>query len=100
MQSQSQQEARFDSTISTIVVMEGLTMYLEEDTVRGLFDQIASMTPPSSQVVFDHFGFRNGRLDCGWMTTLQEKVVGSVGEAWKWGIDPTDLSEFFASTQW
>lgn len=88
----------FDPSAFTIVVMEGLTMYLSEETVRNLFADVARVSSPQSQVVFDYFGWRNGRVDNGWMTWVQERYLGLLGEPWKWGKDPQELPTFFAAT--
>jgi methyltransferase (TIGR00027 family) len=87
-------ETDYDPTLPTIVVVEGLTMYLTGDQVLELLRDIAAVVGPNSRICLDHFGWRNGALDNGWITHLQKMFAKAVGEPWFWGIDPSDLQEF------
>ena len=46
--------AGFDPEILALVVMEGLSMYLTENVIRGVFEQIKQITPPGSKLWVDH----------------------------------------------
>jgi methyltransferase (TIGR00027 family) len=87
-------ETKYNPTAPTIVIVEGLTMYLTGEQVLDLFQDVATVVGPNSKICFDHFGWRNGGLDNGWITHLQKMFANGVGEPWFWGIDPSNLQEF------
>jgi methyltransferase (TIGR00027 family) len=46
--------AGFDRVAATIIVWEGVSMYLDPDTAEGVVAQMADAVPPGSQVVADY----------------------------------------------
>lgn len=94
------QQPEYNTMTRTVVVMEGLLYYLSEAEVRALFRSVANIVGPSSSVCFDFFGWKQNRLDLGWMTPLLSFAVNMAGESWKWGIDPVELPVFFQDLPW
>ena len=84
----------FDCTAPTIVVVEGLTMYLNEATVIQILDDVAACVPVGSRIVLDHLGWKNGRIDAGVLLGIMMWMMEVIREPWKWGKDPADLQEF------
>jgi methyltransferase (TIGR00027 family) len=96
------QQEQYNVNSRTVVVMEGLTFYLSEKEVRGLFASVSSVVGPKSSVCFDFFGrnSQRGVFDLGRLTPLLHYFVKLAGEPWKWGIDPNELQEFFQDSSW
>lgn len=94
------QQDNYNTKAKSVVVVEGLLYYLSENQVKQLFADVANVVGPSSCVCFDFFGYKNGRLDLGWMTPLLTWSIKFTGEPWKWGIDPNNLATFFQDTRW
>lgn len=77
---------------SSLVVAEGLLMYLEEDDVRSLFDSAASAVAPSSRFVFSYplgvqrYALSNALLSMigePWLShTDRESLPDYIGDAW------------------
>jgi methyltransferase (TIGR00027 family) len=92
----------YDTSASTVVVMEGLLMYLSEQEVRKLFQDVANVVGSNKQqndsiVCFDYFGWNEetNMADVGWLAPLCHRIVEKQGEPWKWGVAPEKLSTFF-----
>jgi len=86
----------FDCKAPTIVVLEGLLMYLEEGHVKELLANLHKTVGSGSRIALDHFGFKNNLIDNGWLTYFQMWSASRLGEPWLWGIDPRDLASFLA----
>jgi len=106
------EQSNYDPSLPTIVIVEGLSMYLTEPQIRGLFDDIEKCTSPSTtatnsnsnnMVVFDFFGWnhRKQTVDVGCiLPNLHRHGFTGGAEPWIWGLDPKDLPEFFSKTNW
>jgi methyltransferase (TIGR00027 family) len=96
------QQKQYNVKSRTVVVMEGLTFYLSEKEVRGLFASVSCVVGPKSSVCFDFFGWNSQRgvLDLGWLAPLLQYFAKLIGEPWKWGINPNELQEFFQDSSW
>ena len=99
-QHEHQERPQYDLTSPTIVIVEGLTMYLTGNQIFDFFRDVATVVGPGSRICFDHFGWKNGTFDNGWSTPCQRHFAKRIGEEWHWGIDPNDLQDFLVDTPW
>ena len=90
----------YDPTIPTVVIIEGLTMYLTGTQLLDLLSDVSTVIGKGSRICFDHFGWKNGTFENGWLTQCQMRFAKLLGEEWHWGIDPKDLQEFLKDSQY
>ncbi|MGK7905797.1 MAG: class I SAM-dependent methyltransferase [Synechococcus sp.] len=91
----------WDPTASTVVVAEGLLMYLSPDLVRALFEQCAAITGANSRIAFTYIGTRaNGQPDAGPWTWLVLCILKVSGGPWLWSTSPKELGPFLNETGW
>jgi methyltransferase (TIGR00027 family) len=91
----------WDSTVQTVIVAEGLLMYLPPEAVRTLFDQCAAVTGTGSHIVFSYVGTTaKGYPDAGPLTWFVLWLLKIGGEPWLWSIQPEDLESFLRDTRW
>jgi len=91
----------WDPTASTVIVAEGLLMYLPPDAVRALFCQCAAITGADSRIAFTYIGTcANGRPDAGRWTWLVLWILKTSGEPWLWSKRPEELGQFLEETGW
>lgn len=83
---------------ATVVVAEGVLMYLEQNEVRSLFERVHASTGPGTRVVFTYVGCDGtgrptlGRLGgLGWATKTALKLLG---EPLRWCIEGEGLPDF------
>jgi methyltransferase (TIGR00027 family) len=89
------QEAR------TIIVAEGLLMYLPGEAVRELFSQCRAAVGTGSRIVFSYISAgKGGQLDAGRWTGLMLWLQKVSGEPWLWSIQPENIGSFLAETGW
>jgi O-methyltransferase involved in polyketide biosynthesis len=98
-------QPNYDSSLPTIVIVEGLSMYLTEAQIcQLLFVDIESSISPGGMVVFDFFGWNahKKQVDVGsWIfPTLHKYGITGGAEPWKWGLDPKNIHHFLATTNW
>jgi methyltransferase (TIGR00027 family) len=85
----------------TVIVAEGLLMYLSNEAVRDLFRQSAMVTGADSRIVFSYIpSDAEGCLDAGRWTGLMLWLQKTAGEPWLWSIRPEQLAPFLADTGW
>lgn len=86
------EDGRWQSSLPSVLIAEGLFQYLRDDEVRGLLRDAADCTPPGSRFAFTHAlpGER-------WMLSLLLRLVG---EPWKSTVRSEDLSEYVEGTGW
>lgn len=96
------EEEKWDESACSLVIAEGLTQYLPEDVVRGLFSTVDSKTGPSSRFGFTFVGWREqeGRPEVGPFTDRFLARVQKSGEPWLWGISVSEISSFLEFTPW
>jgi methyltransferase (TIGR00027 family) len=88
-------------TKQTVVVAEGLVMYLPATAVRELFHQCNTVTGSGSRVAFSYISTgEDGRPDAGRWTGLMLWLLKAHGEPWLWSIRPEELSGFLAGSGW
>ncbi|KAL3936267.1 MAG: hypothetical protein SGARI_002631 [Bacillariaceae sp.] len=100
---------KYDASIPTIVIMEGLLIYFTKDQVEALFRQLAGVLAPGSLAVFDMLatscdpvtGRRHANLGHT-ATKFGEWLVKIKGEPLLVGWDPTLLKDFLTdnSSTW
>ena len=83
----------------TVVVAEGLLMYLDEEDVRRLLRTLREHTGPDSRFVFSTLEEREGVVgpDLGWMI---RSSLAAVGEGLRWGVRQGTLAAFLAEEGW
>ncbi len=91
----------WDLTAPTVIVAEGLLMYLPPEAVRTLFKQCAAVTGPGSLIAFTFLGTRsNGQPDVGPWTWLVLWILKMSGEPCLWSIQPEELGPFLEENHW
>lgn len=91
----------WNPTATTVIVAEGLLMYLRPEAVGVLFEQCAAITGAGSRIAFSYVGTRaDGRPDAGPWTRLVLWILELSGEPWLWSIRPEELGAFLNGTGW
>jgi methyltransferase (TIGR00027 family) len=91
----------WDQSASTVIIAEGLVMYLPPEAVRELFCQCAAITGSDSRIAFSYIPTgSDGRPDVGRWTGLMLWLQKVVGEPWVWSIQPEELGLFLEETGW
>jgi methyltransferase (TIGR00027 family) len=85
----------------TVIIAEGLVMYLPLEAVRDLFCQCAVITGVDSRIAFTYIPTgADGRPDAGRWTGLMLWLQKVVGEPWIWSIRPEELDLFLEESGW
>jgi len=86
------EDGRWDASLPSVIVAEGLLQYLSDEEVRKLLVEAAACTPLGSRLVFTHAkpGYRK------LVTFLTELVA----EPWKSAVESEDLPEYVKGTGW
>ena len=91
----------WDQSARTVIVAEGLVMYLSSEAVRDLFSQSALVAGVGSRIVFSYIPTgADGRPDAGRWTGLMLWLQKVAGEPWTWSIRPEELGVFLEETGW
>jgi methyltransferase (TIGR00027 family) len=91
----------WDQSASTVIIAEGLVMYLPPEAVWELFCQCAAITGSDSRIAFSYIPTgSDGRPDVGRWTGLMLWLQKVVGEPWVWSIQPEELGLFLEETGW
>ena len=91
----------WDRAAPSVVVAEGLLMYLPPSAARDLFGQCAEMAGAGSRIAFTYVGTdADGRPDAGRWTGLVLWILKASGEPWLWSIRPEELARFLEETGW
>jgi len=91
----------WDQLARTVIVAEGLVMYLPPDAVRDLFCQCAVIAGVGSRIAFTYIPTgADGRPDAGRWTGLMLWLQKLVGEPWTWSIRPEELDLFVEGSGW
>jgi methyltransferase (TIGR00027 family) len=91
----------WDSKMQTVIVAEGLMMYLPPESVRDLFNQCTAIAGPGSRIAFTYIATgADGRPDAGPWTGLVLWILKVTGEPWLWSIQPEKLGCFLKETGW
>ena len=85
----------------TVIVAEGLLMYLPPEAVRDLLCQCAVVAGVGSRVVFSYIPTgADGRPDAGRWTGLMLWLQKVSGEPWLWSVRPHELGLFLEESGW
>jgi O-methyltransferase involved in polyketide biosynthesis len=91
----------WDQSARTVIVAEGLVMYLPPEAVRDLFSQCAVLASVGSRIAFSYIPARaDGRPGAGPWTWLMLWLQKLLGEPWLWSIRPEELDLFLEETGW
>lgn len=91
----------WDPTTQTVIVAEGLLMYLPPEAVRDLFAQCAAITGTGSRMAFTYISRGGGgRPDVGLWTRLVLWILKVSGEPWLWSTRPEELGPFLNENGW
>lgn len=91
----------WEQSARTVIVAEGLVMYLPPEAVRGLFCQCSVIAGGGSRFAFTYIPTgTDGRPDAGRWTGLILWLQKLIGESWLWSIRPETLSLFLEETGW
>jgi O-methyltransferase involved in polyketide biosynthesis len=85
----------------TVILAEGLVMYLLPEAVLSLFCQCAEMVSEGSRFAFSYIPTGvDGRPDAGRWTGLMLWLQKMVGEPWTWSARSEELGSFLKSAGW
>jgi methyltransferase (TIGR00027 family) len=91
----------WDQSARTVIVAEGLVMYLPPEAVRDLFCQCAVIAGVGSRIAFSYIPTgADGRPDAGRWTGLMLWLQKVIGEPWMWSIRPEELGPFLEESGW
>ena len=95
------ENANWDCNARSVIIAEGLVMYLEPESVINLFHQCAESVGTGSRIAFSYIPTgADGRPDAGPRTRLMLWLQKVGGEPWLWSILPDDLGAFLEETGW
>jgi methyltransferase (TIGR00027 family) len=91
----------WDQEAQTVIIAEGLLMYLPPSAVHDLFRQCASITGTGSRIAFTYIGKRaDGRPDAGRCTGFLLWTLKVNGEPWLWSIQPEQIDRVLKENGW
>jgi methyltransferase (TIGR00027 family) len=91
----------WDQSARTVIMAEGLMMYLPPKAVRDLFCQCAVIAGVGSRIAFTYIPTgADGRPDAGRWTGLILWLLKVAGEPWTWSIRPEELDLFLEESGW
>ena len=91
----------WEQSARTVIIAEGLVMYLLPDAVRDLFHQCSLIAGVGSRIAFSYIPTgADGRPDVGQWTGMMLWLQKIVGEPWTWSIRPEELGEFLNKYGW
>ena len=86
------EDGRWQSSLPSVVLAEGLFQYLTDDEVRGLLREAAACTSPGSWFAFSH-AIPGERAMLSILTRL-------IAEPWKSAVRSEDLPDYVEGTGW
>ena len=91
----------WDDQAQTVIIAEGLLMYLPSSAVYELFKQCASISGIDSRIAFTYIGQRSdGRPDAGRCTGFLLWTLKVNGEPWLWSIQPDQIGKVLKENGW
>ena len=95
------QQPNYSTLTPTIVILEGVTMYLSSQQMQLLMQDVQAVTGIDSVLCFDMLELKNHQPDLGWATPLIALYLNFKGETWKMAMDSIRLQQFLGeSEQW
>jgi methyltransferase (TIGR00027 family) len=83
---------RWDSSLSSVVLAEGLLQYLTDEEVCDLFREAAACTAPGSRIAFSHMIPDEHKLI--------PMILRLIGEPFKSAVRSEDLPQYLKATGW
>lgn len=80
----------------TLVVWEGVTMYLTKDAIEATVAAVRVLGAAGSRLVFTYFDRAHVLGQAPWPSRLARAAVAQVGEPWRWGWAPAELPGWLA----
>ncbi|NOR72666.1 MAG: SAM-dependent methyltransferase [Mariprofundaceae bacterium] len=91
----------WDESAPSVLIAEGLVMYLPPEAVQDMFFQCDEITGSGSRIAFSYIPTgTDGRPDIGWLTGILMWGQKAIGEPWTWSILPEELGSFLEKTGW
>jgi methyltransferase (TIGR00027 family) len=91
----------WDDQAQTVIIAEGLLMYLPSAAVKDLFRQCASVSGDGSIIAFTYIGKgADGRPDAGRCTGFMLWTLKVNGEPWLWSIQPDKIGQVLKENGW
>ena len=91
----------WDQEANTVIIAEGLLMYLPSSAVNDLFRQCASISGTGTRIAFTYIGKRpDGRPDAGRCTGFLLWTLKVTGEPWLWSIQPEQIGRVLKENGW
>lgn len=95
------ENANWDRNARSVIIAEGLVMYLAPESVKSLFGQCAERVGIGSRVAFSYIPKgADGRPDAGPRTGLMMWLQKAGGEPWLWSIIPEELEPYLEKCGW
>lgn len=91
---------RFQKGAKTVVLWEGVTMYLERAAVRRTLEDLRSVVGAGSSVGIDFWFLIDGRSVSSTVRRMLPQLLGIVGEPVLLSLHPEDAPGFLRSTGW
>lgn len=89
------------SAMQSVVIAEGLLMYLPPTAVEELFRRCNAVTGPKSSIAFTYLPTgKDGRPDAGRYTGCMLRWLKFFKEPWLWSIEPAALPSFLNDLGW
>jgi methyltransferase (TIGR00027 family) len=90
-------DAGYSRSVKTVFIWEGVTNYLDNNSVAAVFDFVARNTPADSKIIFTyvHADAIAGCFDAPGLKPLLA-LLQERGEPWTFGFDPRELSGYLA----
>ena len=91
----------WDRNAQSIIIAEGLVMYLAPESVKSLFEQCGASAGMGSHIAFSYIPTGiDGRPDAGPRTGMMLWLQKVGGEPWLWSILSKDIGSFLEETSW
>jgi len=91
----------WDANVQTVILAEGLVMYLLPKAVLKLFCQCAELVGHGSRIAFSYIPTgSDGRPDVGRWTGLMLWLQKAIGEPWVWSVRAEELDAYLHDVGW
>ena len=91
----------WDANARTVILAEGLVMYLLPEAVLKLFRQCAELVGHGSRIAFSYIPTgSDGRPDAGRWTGLMLWLQKAIGEPWVWSVRAEELDTYLHDVGW
>jgi len=91
----------WDANARTVILAEGLVMYLLPEAVLKLFCQCAELVGHGSRIAFSYIPTgSDGRPDAGRWTGLMLWLQKAIGEPWVWSVRAEELDTYLHDVGW